>query len=168
MRKAKGLKEADIPLHVAEPYYVNMTLTEDGKSFDSSTVYVLQELKSKGYRMNPLAATPAGIDSDHARLAVLTLANYHALSIARLRQLKKADGTYDFSSNCDVFTKDPNYISPAIVYRDIVLPSYSKILRHFKENEVLIIIENQLYYCLKNIFTLCFYFYCRRQIGWTL
>lgn len=136
IRQSKGLNDSDIPLHVVEPYYVNLALTDDGKSFQDSTVYVLQELKSKGYRMNPLATTSGGIDLDHARLAVQAYANYHALSIARLRQLKKADGSYGLSPNGVVFTKDPNYISPAIVYRSIVLPSYSKILRHFQQNEV--------------------------------
>ncbi len=132
----------DVPLLVADAYYVNLALTPEGDGFDNNTVYVLENCKNKGYTLNTKAVTPAGIDLKHARAIMKTFANYHALSIAHLRKLKATEGTYDqLSPACQVFNKDPNYISPAMVYRTIVLPSYSKILRHFKENEVCIHIK---------------------------
>ena len=152
LREAKGLNEAEIPLRAAEPYYVNFALTDDGQSYDKSTVFVLQELKSEGYRMNPLAITAAGIDLEHATLAIRTYANYHALSIARLRQLKKADGTYDLSPNCSVFTKKPYFIDPAEICRAFILPSYSKVLRHLKHNQVCIGIISLTECCRNNSF----------------
>ena len=137
IKASKGLTDLDVPLLVADAYYVNLALTPEGDGFDNNTVYVLENCKNKGYTLNTKAVTPAGIDLKHARAIMKTFANYHALSIAHLRKLKATEGIYDqLSPACQVFTKDPNYISPAMVYRTIVLPSYSKILRHFKENEV--------------------------------
>lgn len=136
MRDSKGLTQNDIPLLVAEPYYFNLVLTKHGSSLEKDTVFVFEDLKSKGYQMNSLATTPCGIDYDHAQLIVQAYANYHALSISCMRSLKRADGTYQFPSTCAVFREDPNYVDPVPVFQSILLPSYSKILRHFNEHEV--------------------------------
>lgn len=136
MKESKKLPDSDIPLFVADPYYINLALSPDGDGFENSTVYVLENCKNKGYKLNTKATTPEGIDMEHARLVMKAYANFHALSIAHLRKHKIAEGRYDLPTMCEVFAKDPNYISPAMVYKTIVLPSYSKILRHFKENEV--------------------------------
>lgn len=136
IKESKKLSDTDIPLFVADPYYINLALSPDGDGFENSTVYVLENCKNKGYKLNTKAITPEGIDMEHARLVMKAYANFHALSIAHLRKHKIAEGSYDLPTMCEVFAKDPNYISPAMVYKTIVLPSYSKILRHFKENEV--------------------------------
>ena len=60
-------------------------------------------------------------------------ADYHALSIAALRQWKNADGSYSLPPSLDVFTKDPNYVHPPIVYSSLVLPNYSRILRRLQQ-----------------------------------
>lgn len=138
LKQSKGLKDSDVPLNVAKPYYVNLSLTEDGTSFKETTSFVLEELKSKGYRMNSLVTTTSGIDYDHAKLVIHTYANYHALSIAHLRQMKASDGSYNLSPACQVFRKNPNtFIDIADVYRTVVLPRFGKILRHFKHHEVI-------------------------------
>lgn len=136
MKEDKGLKDLDLPLNVSDAYYVNLTVNEDGKNYANSTTVVLQELKSRGYGMNSLASTPAGIDLDHAKAAMQTFANYHALSIARLRQLKKVDGTYNLTPASQCFRQDPHVFHPANVYRTVILPSISKVLKHFDQIEV--------------------------------
>lgn len=105
---------------------------------------VLEELKSKGYRMATTARSADGVDLNHAKVALITYANYHALSVANQRRLVKSDGPGDFPSAYEIFRKDPNYISPAIVYRTIVLPQYIKVLRHFQREEVSLTIYNSL------------------------
>lgn len=110
LRKSLNLSNSDIPLNVANAYYINLLLSKDGENFDSNeTVYVLEDLKTRGFRMCSMASTPDGIDYSHAKLAMESYANYHALSIAYFRQLKKPDGQYNFSQSCEVFLKDPNY-----------------------------------------------------------
>lgn len=123
-------------MNVANAYYVNLALSSDGNSLEKETVCVLEDLKSKGYRMSTSARTAAGIDLTHAEVAIRTYANYHALSIANFRRYKNDIGFPNAPSCYEVFRKDPNYIHPASVYRNIVLPSYSKILRYFHKNEV--------------------------------
>lgn len=97
---------------------------------------VLEDLKRKGYRMTSSARSAEGIDFNHAKVALVTYANYHALSVANQRRFVKSDGSRDFPSSYEIFRKDPNYINPAIVYRTIVLPQYIKVLRHFQQGEV--------------------------------
>lgn len=136
----------DVPLSVADAYFVNLVFSEDRSTLEKETVYVLEDLKSKGYRMSASARTATGIDFKHAETALKTYANYHALSIANLRKYKSNDdcngGSYDFPPSYEIFLKDPNYINPASVYQTIVLPSYSKILRHFHQNEVSSVFEH--------------------------
>ena len=137
MRSKKHVTNFELPLNVAEAYYVNFVLSEDGARLENETICVLENLKSKGYRMSSSAKTPTGIDLNHAKVALKTYANYHALSIANLRRFdRKSDGSYDLPPLYDIFRKDINYISPATVYRTIVLPSYSKVLRYFNRDEV--------------------------------
>lgn len=137
IKSSHGLDERDIPLNVARANYVNLSLSKDGTSLLNDTVFALEELKSKGYRMSPQGNGVQGINLAHAELAIQTYANYHALSIANMRKYKKDDGTYTFPEMYEVFLKDPNYIHPAGVYGTIVLPSYVKILRHLEKNEVI-------------------------------
>lgn len=137
MRSSKNLTNSDIPLNVADSYFVNLVLSEDGGRLENETVCVLEELKSKGYRMASSARSTNGIDLNHARCALRTYANYHALSIANMRRLLKSDGSYNLPLSYEIFRKDPNYINPATVYRTIVLPNYVKVLRHLHQEKVL-------------------------------
>ncbi|EFX85019.1 hypothetical protein DAPPUDRAFT_222817 [Daphnia pulex] len=136
IRSSKNLTNSELPLNVAESYFVNFVLSEDGSRLKNETVFVMEELKSKGYRMASTARSAIGIDLNHAQCALRTYANYHALSIANMRRLVKSDGTSNFPLPYEIFRKDPNYISPATVYRTIVLPNYIKVLRHFRQEEV--------------------------------
>lgn len=138
LRSSFGLNHSDIPLNAAKANYVNLSLNSDETSLLNDTVFALEELKSKGYRMSPQAKQIEGIDLTHAELAIETYANYHALSIANMRKYKK-DSAYSLTGMYDVFLKDPNFIHPSGVYRSIVLPSYVKILRHLEMKEVCVV-----------------------------
>lgn len=139
IRNLKNVTNSEIPLNVAEAYFVNFALSKDGTRLENETVCVLENLKSKGYRMASSARTSTGIDLNHAKVALRTYANYHALSISNLRKYKKNDRSYNLPSLYEIFCKDPNYINPAVVYRTIVLPNYITILRHFNRHEVSLI-----------------------------
>ncbi|KAI9562119.1 hypothetical protein GHT06_013084 [Daphnia sinensis] len=136
IRHSKNLTNFEVPLNVAEAYFVNLALSNDGNRLENETVCVLEDLKRKGYRMTSSARSVEGIDFNHAKVALVTYANYHALSVANQRRFIKSDGSRDFPSSYEIFRKDPNYINPAIVYRTIVLPQYIKVLRHFQQGEV--------------------------------
>ena len=136
IRLNKGLNNTDIPLNVANAYYLNLVISKEGNSYENDTVYVLENFKSRGFQMIFAASTVEGLDLNHARLAARTYANYHALSIANYRQHKKTDGTLELSEPCQVFLKSIYYIHPVGVYRSLVIPHYSNVLRHFHHPEV--------------------------------
>jgi len=135
IRLNKGLNNTDIPLNVANAYYLNLVISKEGNSYENDTVYVLENFKSRGFQMIFAASTVEGLDLNHARLAARTYANYHALSIANYRQHKKTDGTLELSEPCQVFLKSIYYIHPVGVYRSLVIPHYSNVLRHFHHPE---------------------------------
>jgi len=135
LKTIQDLKNTNIPLGVADAYYLNLVKSKGGNNYEKDSVYVLEDLKCRGFRMISASLTTSGIDIHHARLAVGTYANYHALSIAHYRQLKKADGTLDFPESYQIFRKDINYINPVDIYRTLVIPNYSKVLQHCKQEK---------------------------------
>ena len=132
----KGLSNTDIPLSVADSYYLNLVVSKQENSYGNDTVYVLENLNLKGFQMISAPSKTEGIDFNHAKLAVQTYANYHALSIANYRQHKRTDGTLDFPESYQVFNKSIYYIHPVDVYRTLVIPNYCNVLRHFHHSEV--------------------------------
>ncbi len=84
VREEAGLSANDIPLDVPESYYVHV-----GEVDDTETVIAIEELKGQGYVM---ADKMTGLDPHHVKLALSSLAHYHALSIAFLRKHVAADG----------------------------------------------------------------------------
>ena len=132
IRTSNGLDEHSIPINTAGCYYVNLVEKEGEEGYDNDTAVVIEELKSKGFSM----VEPSRChDLHHTQLAMRTYANYHALSIAGLRKWKTADKSYSLPSSLDVFSKTPYYVHPPIVYGSMVLPNYSRVLRHFKQEE---------------------------------
>ena len=73
-----------MPLDVPEGFYAHIDDTDDTK-----TVVVIEELKHQGYTM---IDKHAGADAHHVKLALTSLANYHALTIALLRKHLAPDG----------------------------------------------------------------------------
>ncbi len=84
LREESGLTAKDVPLDVPEGFYAHIDDTDDTK-----TVVVIEELKHQGYTM---IDKHAGADAHHVKLALTSLANYHALTIALLRKHLAPDG----------------------------------------------------------------------------
>ena len=96
LRSSQGLDQSVVPLHTAKSNFVHLSLNDEGTSLLNDTVFAIEELKSRGYKMSPQAKRVEGIDLTHAELAIETYANYHALSIANMRKYKK-DGAYNLT-----------------------------------------------------------------------
>ena len=84
LREETGYSASEIPLDVPEAYYVNMDEVDD-----NGTVVVIEELKSQGFTM---VDKVNGSDIDHVKLALTSLAHYHAHTIAFLRKHLSSDG----------------------------------------------------------------------------
>ena len=81
-RQCNALEQDEIPLDVAKPYYVQKQ-TNNSEPNGATTVVVLEELKSQGFKM---ADKMKGADYNHAAMALTSLANYHALTLHFLRK----------------------------------------------------------------------------------
>ncbi len=84
IRKDSGCTAAEIPLDVPEAYYVHLDDQDP-----SGTTVSLEDLKSQGYTT---ANKNTGLDVDHIKRVLASLAHYHALTIAFLRKHSTSDG----------------------------------------------------------------------------
>ena len=87
VRQEAGLSKEDVPLQVPSVYYVH--IEEAGDSNGLETCVLMQDLSTSGFRMTD---KHAGCDDDHVRLALYSLANFHALSMAALKKWTDGDG----------------------------------------------------------------------------
>lgn len=129
------LLDKEIPLNVPKSYYVNLDLSEGIGRLGNGTTVVIEELKSQRFQMFDGSA---GLDYDHARIAMDALANYHALSVAYVRKSTNSDGIRTFPDSFDVFSQNNNFVHPPDVYREIVMPAVIAAMRHIHQEEVFI------------------------------
>jgi len=106
LRDLRG--DRPIPLDVSNLYYARL---DD----DDNTCVLLEDLKAKDFRMTDKTQ---GVDFLHARLAVISLAHYHSLTMTALRSWKQfssstgeitinyPDGIH-FMKEKSMFDKDP-------------------------------------------------------------
>lgn len=73
-----------IPLDVPHFYHGHIEEIIEGESDGSGTCILLENLKEDCYQM---VDKNEGLDEDHVRLALTSLAHYHALTMAALRKL---------------------------------------------------------------------------------
>ncbi len=88
IRTEAGLSENELPLNVPELYYAH--LDESGGNTANLSVLVMEDLKYLGFR---LVDKYLGCTKDEAKIALSTLARYHALSIAAVQKWKLSDGS---------------------------------------------------------------------------
>ena len=89
IRADAGVTADQIPLEVAETYYVHMEEIVKGQTDGSNTAVVIENFKSQGYGM---IDKYEGADYEHANMALVTLAHYHALTITFVRKYAAPDG----------------------------------------------------------------------------
>ena len=89
IRADAGVTADQIPLEVAETYYVHMEEIVKGQTDGSNTAVVIENFKSQGYGM---IDKYEGADYEHANVALVTLAHYHALTITFVRKYAATDG----------------------------------------------------------------------------
>lgn len=113
LRDEAGLSAEDIPLDVPESYYVHLDEAETG------TAMVIEELTMRGFTMLDKFIGP---DVEHVKVALTTLANYHALTNAFLRKYATPDGeTVTYPPSVE-FLRQP---SPLELYTvDMVKPTF--------------------------------------------
>jgi len=92
IRLEADLSEEDLPLDIPNVYYVHLKDKSKGENDTLDTCVLLEDLSAEGFRM---ANKYEGCDDAHVRVALQSLANYHALSIAGLKKWKTQDDGFD-------------------------------------------------------------------------
>lgn len=90
IRLGAGVSESELPLNVPEMFYAH--LDESGSCGANKSVIILEDLKNQGYRM---VDKRVGCSKEEAKIALSTLARYHALSIAVVKKWKLQSGSLD-------------------------------------------------------------------------
>ena len=133
LRSQKGLSRGDIPLKVPYIYYTNLdTANVDGDE-GNSTVLVMEELNSQGFRM---IDKRQGCSKEEAMLIMSSLANFHALTHVWLRKHKSTDGSYSLPLSTEYVLKPLNTGNQIVSMVMAAAPTYMQLLQHFGHLEV--------------------------------
>ena len=88
VRQEADLNEDELPIDVPTVYYVNLEEKKKNVADGLNTCVLLEDLKAAGFEM---ADKYQGCDEAHVRVALRSLANYHALGIAAIKKWKGQD-----------------------------------------------------------------------------
>lgn len=132
MMSEHGLTSDDIPLKVPRICYTNLDTSEAAGQAESSTVLVMEELSSQGFRMQDKRQ---GCTKKEAMMTLAALANYHALSHTWLKKFKNQDGSYSVPSAFD-FAMNPMDIDD-VMYGMLTktITTFAKLLEHLGHHD---------------------------------
>jgi len=125
IRLEAGLSEEDLPLDIPNVYYVHLKDKSKGENDTLDTCVLLEDLSAEGFRM---ANKYEGCDDAHVRVALQSLANYHALSIAGLKKWKSRDGSVNVPPAIDFILEKTMIELMTNDLRRAWLNPYSKLL----------------------------------------
>ena len=125
IRLEAGLSEEDLPLDIPNVYYVHLKDKSKGENDTLDTCVLLEDLSAEGFRM---ANKYEGCDDAHVRVALQSLANYHALSIVGLKKWKSRDGSVNVPPAIDFILEKTMIELMTNDLRRAWLNPYSKLL----------------------------------------
>ena len=133
MMSQHGLTSDDILLKVPRICYTNLDTSEAAGQAESSTVLVMEELSSQGFRMQDKRQ---GCTKEEVILTISALANYHALGHTWLKKFKNQDGSYSVPSAFD-FAMHPMDIDD-VMYGMLTktITTFAKLLEHLGHHDV--------------------------------
>lgn len=131
LRDKARVKPDRLPLAVPEIYH--SLIDEKGQVRANATAVVMEDLSCQGYRM---IDKKIGANFDEVMLTLEALANYHALTVALVRQWRNQEGKIETPESLK-FVENP------LSFQDMVydmmaatMPMYLDMLKHFGKNEV--------------------------------
>jgi len=131
IRNEAGLTHEDLALQVPEIYYTSLDGTK-GKGKESSTVVVMEELSSQGFKMTDKVA---GCSAEEAKMTLAALANYHALTFMMLRKYQNPDGSHSLPPSVESVLHSLDFENMMVSMVNSKVPMFVKMIRHFGHNE---------------------------------
>jgi len=141
MMSQHGLTSDDILLKVPRICYTNLDTSEAAGQAESSTVLVMEELSSQGFRMQDKRQ---GCTKKEAMMTLAALANYHALSHTWLKKFKNQDGSYSVPSSVEYLLKPINLRNIIESVLAINVPIFTRMLQHHGHHELAAWLEEQM------------------------
>ena len=105
-----------------------------GDGGSSSTVIVMEELSSQGYRMIDMCQ---GCSREEVMLTMSTMANFHALTHMLMREHRNADGSYSLPPSIEYVRHPVNLKDLLISIVSTTVPVLSQMMQHLGHDEVL-------------------------------
>jgi len=140
IRNEAGLTHEDLALQVPEIYYTSLDGTK-GNGKESSTVVVMEELSSQGFKMTDKVA---GCSAEEAKMTLAALANYHALTFMMLRKYQNADGSHSLPPSVESVLHSLDFENMMVSMVNSKVPMFVKMIRHFGHNEDADWLEGQM------------------------
>ena len=115
-----------------EIYYTSLDGTK-GNGKESSTVVVMEELSSQGFKMIDKHVC---CSAEEAKMTLAALANYHALTFMMLRKYQNADGSHSLPPSVESVLHSLDFENMMVSMINSKVPMFVKMIRHFGHNEV--------------------------------
>lgn len=137
LRDKARVKPDRIPLAVPAIYH--SLIDEQGQVRANATAVVMEDLSCHGYRMSD---KKIGANFDEVMITLEALANYHALSVALVRQWRNEDGQI-------VTPESLKFVENPLAFQDMIcdmmaatMPMYIDMLRHYGRGEIADWVDN--------------------------
>lgn len=132
LRDKARVKPDRIPLAVPAIYH--SLIDEQGQCRANATAVVMEDLSCLGYKM---LDKKIGANSDEVMLTLEAMANYHALTIALVRQWRNQDGQIEAPESL-------KFVESPLSFQDMIhdmlgatMPHYIDMLKHYGREQVL-------------------------------
>jgi len=140
IRNEAGLTHEDLALQVPEIYYTSLDGTK-GNGKESSTVVVMEELSSQGFKMIDKHVC---CSAEEAKMTLAALANYHALTFMMLRKYQNPDGSHSLPPSVDYVLHPYNFKKVVLPILSASVPLYIKMMRHYGHEKAANWLEEQM------------------------
>lgn len=131
VRSEAGVTAEEVPLNVPVLYYGHWDETEPMGS--NMTAVVVQDLKPLGFHM---ADKQVGLTLEEAKLALETMAHYHALSLALVEKFRNPDGSFTLSDDIKFLSEGPSFHQQMAEMMKTFLPQMIEMMKRMGHQEV--------------------------------
>lgn len=131
LRDRANVGQDEVPLAVCAMHHGH--IDEHGPLRANSTAFVLEDLGLEGYKMTD---KKVGVNAEEAFATLTALANYHALSIALVRQWRNSEGRIELPDSLKFL--ETNVAFQDLVFQMIgaVMPTYVEMFKKLEREKV--------------------------------
>ena len=132
LRAQAGLSNVEVPFDVPDIYYVSLQRSSAEYGVERPAVLVMEDLRIQEFQM---VDKRVGCSYEQAKATMTTLANFHALSIALVRQWKTSTGQLALPEHLQFLKQKAKFDEMGPTLAAINLPVFHEVMRRMGHRE---------------------------------